>query len=77
VLYCRVTGSTVATQKAEGLAGFKLLNIRPASGGDELVAVDLVGEGDLVLVALGSAARELESTRGVPTDAAVVAIVDE
>ena len=79
MLYCRVTGSTVATQKAEGLAGFKLLNIRPASGGDELVAVDLVGagEGDLVLVALGSAVRELESTRGVPTDAAVVAIVDE
>ena len=79
MLHCRVTGSTVATQKADGLAGFKLLNVRPVSGGDEIVAVDLVGagEGDLVLVALGSAARELDSTRGVPTDAAVVAIVDE
>jgi carbon dioxide concentrating mechanism protein CcmL len=79
VLHCRVTGSTVATQKADGLAGFKLLRVRPSSGGDEIVAVDLVGagEGDLVLVSLGSAARELESTRGVPTDAAVVAIVDE
>jgi microcompartment protein CcmK/EutM len=47
-------------------------------GGGELVAVDLVGagEGDMVLVAMGGAARETDQTRGVPTDAAVVAIVD-
>jgi len=31
---------------------------------------------DMVLVAMGGAARETEQTRGVPTDAAVVAIVD-
>jgi ethanolamine utilization protein EutN len=73
-----VTGSTVATQKADGLSGFKLLNVLPEGGGVEVVAVDLVGagEGDTVLVALGSAAREIDQTRGVPTDAAVVAIVD-
>jgi len=74
----RVTGSTVATQKADGLSGFKLLNVLPEGGSVEVVAVDLVGagEGDTVLVALGSAAREIDQTRGVPTDAAVVAIVD-
>jgi ethanolamine utilization protein EutN len=77
---CRVAGTTVATVKAPGLAEFKLLNLVPANGpGPELVAVDGVGAGvgDLVLVALGSAARELEGTRGLAIDAAIVAIVDQ
>jgi ethanolamine utilization protein EutN len=76
---CRVTGNTVATVKAEGLRAFKLLNVVPADGrGPEFVAVDGVGagEGDLVLVAQGTAARSLEATRDAPTDATVVAIVD-
>ena len=76
---CRVVGSTVSTVKAPGLAQFKLLNVRPEKGdGREFVAVDGVGagEGDLVLVATGSAARELEATRGLAIDATVVAIVD-
>jgi ethanolamine utilization protein EutN len=77
---CRVTGSTVATVKAPGLERYKLLNVRPAlAQGDELVAVDTVGAGvgDLVLVATGSALRELDDLRGVAADAAIVAIVDE
>ena len=76
---CRVVGSTVSTVKAPGLAAFKLLNVKPEKGeGPEFVAVDGVGagEGDLVLVATGSAARELEATRGLAIDAAVIAIVD-
>jgi ethanolamine utilization protein EutN len=76
---CRVVGSTVSTVKAPGLAQFKLLNVRPERGdGPEFVAIDGVGagEGDLVLVATGSAARELESARGLAIDAAVIAIVD-
>jgi len=76
---CRVVGTTVSTVKAPGLAQFKLLNVRPERGdGPEFVAVDGVGagEGDLVLVATGSAARELEAARGLAIDAAVVAIVD-
>ena len=76
---CRVVGSTVATVKADGLSDFKLLNVRPERGeGPEFVAVDGVGagEGDLVLVATGNAARALESTRHVPTDATIVAVVD-
>ena len=34
MLYCRVTGSTVATQKAEGLAGFKLLKPKESLAGE-------------------------------------------
>jgi microcompartment protein CcmK/EutM len=75
---CRVVGSVVATVKAPGLSQFKLLVVVPQRGGDELVAVDAVGagEGDLVLVATGSAARSLEATKDAPTDAAIVGIVD-
>ena len=48
-------------------------------GAAEFVAVDTLGagEGDLVLVALGTAARELEATSAAPTDATVVAILDQ
>jgi ethanolamine utilization protein EutN len=79
MLVCRVVGSTWATVKAPGLERFKLLEVRPENGDrPQLVAVDGVGagEGDLVLVATGAAARELEATRGIPTDATIVAIVD-
>lgn len=77
---CRVLGSTVSTVKAPGLVEFKLLNVKPEKGeGAEFVAVDAVGAGtgDLVLVATGSAVRELDGLRGVAADAAIVAIVDE
>jgi ethanolamine utilization protein EutN len=79
MLVCRVVGSTVATVKAPGLADYKLLNVKPDEAGPELVAVDAVGAGvgDVVLVAVGSAVRELEGLRGVAADAAVVAIVDQ
>ena len=42
------------------------------------VAIDLIGAGvgEIVLVAHGSAAREAADSQHVPTDAAVVAIVD-
>jgi ethanolamine utilization protein EutN len=79
MLVCRVVGSTWATVKAPGLERLKLLEVRPENGDrPQLVAVDGVGagEGDLVLVATGAAARELEATRGIPTDATIVAIVD-
>ena len=77
---CRVTGSTVATVKAPGLSQFTLLNVKPEKGeGPEFVAVDTVGagEGDLVLVATGSAARSVAGTEDSPIDAAVVGIVDQ
>jgi microcompartment protein CcmK/EutM len=76
----RVCGNVVATVKAAGLARFKLLLIRDvdardpaqddAAGGSVYAAVDLVGAGD------GGAARIDHGAGSIPTDAAIVAIVD-
>jgi len=77
---CRVTGNAVATVKAPALRDFKLLRVRAEEkGAVEFVAVDTLGagEGDLVLVALGTAARELEATAGAPTDARVTERIAE
>ena len=66
---CRVVGSTVSTVKAPGLADFKLLNVTAAAGeAPEFVAVDTVGAGvgDTVLVATGSAVRELDGLSKEP-----------
>ena len=84
----RVCGTVVSTVKAAGLARYKLLLVEevdaddPAgsagAAGGAFVAVDLVGVGigEIVLVTHGSGARIDESTHAVPTDAAIVAIVD-
>lgn len=78
----RVVGSVVATTRSEGLAGRPLRLVRPTSEkdaltGDVFVAVDTVGsgEGEMVLVTTGSAARAMLGD--VEVDAAIVAIVDE
>jgi ethanolamine utilization protein EutN len=80
----RVIGTVVATRKADGLEGKKLLVVTPldhrlARTGDDQVAVDTVraGAGDLVyLVGAREAALALEPWF-VPVDAAIVGIVDE
>ena len=86
----RVRGNVVASIKAAGLASHKLLLLEPvsaaapqeqATGSDAssvYVAIDLAGAGvgEVVLVALGSAARVDRDGQAAPTDAAVVAIVD-
>lgn len=79
----RVIGTVVATRKAAGLEGQKLLVVQPLT--DELVpsrdpevAVDTVqaGPGDLVyLVGSREAALALDPWF-VPVDAAIVGIVD-
>ncbi|MCL4290274.1 MAG: EutN/CcmL family microcompartment protein [Thermoleophilia bacterium] len=80
---CRVVGQAVSTAKDEGLHGTKLLLVRAAgpdgaANGPAFAATDTVGagEGELVLVARGSAARTTGRTGAVPTDAAIVAILD-
>jgi ethanolamine utilization protein EutN len=81
----QVIGQVVATVKEPGLSNHKLLVLRCADptapdggSGDTYVAVDLVGvgRGELVLVATGSAARMAAGTADCPTDAAVVAVID-
>jgi ethanolamine utilization protein EutN len=78
-----VKGTVVASRKAEGLAGAKLLLVQPvddarAPNGELQVAVDTVqaGLGDFVyLVGSREAALALEPWF-VPVDAAIVGIVD-
>jgi len=78
-----VIGTTIATIKDEKLTGRKLLIVRNANEKGELygepyVAVDSVdaGVGDLVLIALGSAARHTYFTTDAPVDAVVMAVID-
>ena len=82
----RVVGTVVSTIKSSGLNSFKLLVVTPVAVSEEMaapagaatyVAVDLVGagEGEIVLVTRGSAARIPDATE-VPTDAAIIAVVD-
>jgi ethanolamine utilization protein EutN len=80
----RVIGTCVATTKAEGLDGLKLLVVQPLGkdqkpNGAPQVAVDTVqaGRGDFVyLVGAREAAQALERAF-VPVDAAIVGIVDD
>jgi microcompartment protein CcmK/EutM len=84
VLLARVVGTVVATHKDAGLAGTKLLVIQPlrpdgSPAGKPLVAVDSVGAGageDVFYVRGREAAFPFLPT-DVPTDAAIVGIVDQ
>jgi ethanolamine utilization protein EutN len=78
-----VVGQVVSTVKEGGLDNLSLLVLRESgpgadAGAPTFVAVDLVGagDGDVVLVATGSAARVCAQAAAAPTDAAVVGIVD-
>lgn len=85
----RVTGSVVATQKAEAMVGQKLLIVEPLrineqdqSGlvgtGRTFIAVDTVGagEGEVVMIVQGSSARFTPQTKPLPVDCAIIGIVD-
>ncbi len=79
----RVVGTLVASRKEPLMEGMKLLIVRQldadnAETGGYVVAVDAVGagEGEIVLFASGSSARQTEITRDRPVDAVVMAIVD-
>ena len=83
MIIARVTGLFVATMKHESLVGSKLLIVQETdvagkSVGRPMVAVDAVdaGEGDLVLVAQGSGARQTDITLDRPVDHVIMAIVD-
>lgn len=82
MLLGKVIGTVVSTRKNDNLIGNKFMIIESLEqmkdGGRRLVAVDQVGAGigDLVLVALGSAARMEMSAQNSSVDAAIVGIVD-
>lgn len=84
MMICRVVGTVVSTIKDEKLTGRKILIVREATTENELVgkplaAIDTVdaGVGDLVLIAQGSSARQTNLTKETPTDAVIMAIIDE
>jgi ethanolamine utilization protein EutN len=78
----KVVGSVVATRKNSNLLGSKFMIVEPlqkmSSQNGRIVAVDNVGAGigEVVLVALGSAARIGCDMENAPVDAAIVGIVD-
>ena len=79
----KVLGRIVATRKEDSLEGLKLLMLGAAGPdgkltGSTVVAVDAVGagEGEYVLYASGSSARQTVVTDGKPVDAVIMAIVD-
>ncbi len=79
----QVLGSVVSSQKEPSLEGLKLLMLGVAGPdgkltGGTVVAVDAVGagEGEYVLYASGSSARQTTVTDGKPVDAVIMAIVD-
>lgn len=71
------------------MTGRKLLMVRPMlvdpddpskfkPGGNTIVAIDTLGagEGELVMFAQGSSARQAEGLKSLPVDAAIVGLVD-
>ncbi len=80
----RVRGTVVATHKAPSMAGQRLLLVERIDAatmkpkGDYVVAVDSVGagSGELVFYVTGSSARLTDATKGKPSDATIIAIVD-
>ena len=81
----RVTGTLVATQKAEGLEGVKFLVVQPLDKcqkpvGEPQVAADgtaQAGPGELVFVIASREAALALPERFVPVDLAIVGIVDQ
>lgn len=78
-----VIGSVIATVKTENMQGISLRIVRKvtmeaAPGELYAVAVDVIGasEGELVLVATGSTARQTHLTDARPVDAVIMGIVD-
>lgn len=83
MLLGKVVGTVVATRKEPRLSGLKLqllelLDIHGNPNKNYVVAVDAVGagEGEIVLYASGSSARQTEATNNKPCDAVIMAIVD-
>jgi len=81
----RVIGTMVASVKADGMEGLKLLIVRPLTAdlrdeGDPFVATDAsaqAGPGALVTYEASREAALLHAPRFIPVDHAVVGIVDQ
>lgn len=79
----KVIGSVVSTRKNDALIGNKFMIVEPLEsmlyGKSRIIATDNIGAGigEIVLVAMGSAARIGTGNENAPVDAAIVGIVDD
>ncbi|GAB1350311.1 EutN/CcmL family microcompartment protein [Ignavibacteriales bacterium] len=80
----KVIGTIWSTKKDESLVGSKFLIVRELDlelkeKSNFVIAVDSVGagEGEVVLVATGSSARQTNITKNKPVDAVIMAIIDK
>ncbi len=79
-----VKGNVVSSNKADALAGVKMLIVQPVDIGtmkekdDYVICVDDVGAGigELVFCASGSSARQTETTKGYASDYSIYGIID-
>lgn len=83
MLIVKVVGDVVASQKADGIVGHKLLVVQPldpkgAPKGNPLVATDAVGAGpgEWAILCQGSSARMTPVSEGRPVDAVLIGIID-
>jgi len=83
MILAKVVGTVVATRKEPSMEGLKFMLLRQVdldgnNSGGFVVAVDAVGcgEGEMVLYASGSSARQTKMTDKRPCDAVIMAIVD-
>ncbi len=84
MVLARVKGTVVSTHKPSSMEGMRFLLLEKidavtlAGKGDYVVGIDGVGAnaGEIVFYVTGSSARMTEVTRGKPSDATIIAIVD-
>jgi microcompartment protein CcmK/EutM len=84
MLLARVKGTVVSTAKPQSMEGMRFLlleKIDPVNlkgKGDYVVGIDSVGAnaGEIVFYVTGSSARMTETTKGKPSDATIIAVVD-
>ncbi|HUJ74680.1 MAG TPA: EutN/CcmL family microcompartment protein [bacterium] len=84
MVLARVRGTVVSTHKPDSLSGLRLLLLEKVDAvtlkgkGEYVVGIDSVGAnaGEIVFYVTGSSARMTEATKGKPSDATIIAIVD-
>lgn len=83
MIFGKVMGTVVSTQKSDGMCGKRYLLVQSCQPTGDLldefyVAVDLVGSGygEIVLLSQGSSARQTRDTYQKAVDCVIVGIVD-
>ena len=84
MVLARVKGTVVSTHKPASMEGLRLLLLEKIDAvtlkgkGDYVVGIDSVGAnaGEIVFYVTGSSARMTDTTKGKPSDATIIAIVD-